>query len=87
MEYTEDVVDEAWLDAKSYITTCEEQIRYRLEDTFLPGTYASAATMPPAHCEDHTLFKGNPDLTTPHHMITPHTSLGKKTSSSRRTRK
>ena len=47
MDYTEDYVNDAWFDAKSFMCSCEELIRYRLDDTFLPDTYASAQSMPP----------------------------------------
>ena len=47
MEYTEDEVSDKWREAKSFISSCEEQIKYRLDDTFLPGTYAHASTMLP----------------------------------------
>ena len=47
MDYTEDYVNDAWFDAKSFMCSCEELIRYRLDDTFLPDTYASTQSMPP----------------------------------------
>ena len=34
VEYTEDAVREVWLKAKSFESSCEEKLRYRLNDTF-----------------------------------------------------
>ena len=52
------------------MSSCEEQIRYRLDDTFLPGTYASAQTLlPPANHEAQTLPRGRPELAVLHHPI------------------
>ena len=66
----EDVLHEAWLDAKSFVSSCVEQIRYCLNDTFLPGIYASAPTpLPPANYEDHTPPEENPKLGVLHHTI------------------
>ena len=70
MEYTEDVVNDTWLDAKSFMSSCEEQIRYRLDDTFLPGNYASAPTLlPRANHEVQTSPRGRPELAVLHHPI------------------
>ena len=67
---TEDVVHEAWLDAKSFVSSCEEQIRYRLDDTFLPGIYASAPTpLPPANYEAHTPSGEDQELAVLHHTV------------------
>ena len=71
MEYMEDAVHEAWLDAKSFVSSCEEQIRYRLDDTFLPGIYALAPTpLPLAHYEAHTPPGGDQELAVLHHAVT-----------------
>ena len=68
VEYTEDVVYEAWLDAKSFVSSCEEQIRYHLDDTFLAGIYASAP-MPSADHKCHSPPEENPELAVLHHTL------------------
>ena len=68
VEYTEDVVYEAWLDAKSFVSSCEEQIRYHLDDTFLAGIYASAP-MPSVDHECHSPPEENPELAVLHHTL------------------
>ena len=73
VEYTEDVVHDAWLDAKSFdaksfVSSCEEQIRYCLNDTFLAGIYASAP-VPSAGHERHSLPEENPELAVLHHTL------------------
>ena len=70
MEYTEDVVNDTWLDAKSFMSSCEEQIRYRLDDTFLPNTYASAQTLlPQANHKAKISPRERPELPVLHHPI------------------
>ena len=72
MEYTEDEVSDKWREAKSFISSCEEQIRYRLDDTFLPGTYASAPTLlPPTNREIQTSPREEPELAVLHHPVAP----------------
>ena len=64
MDYTEDYVNDAWFDAKSFMCSCEELIRYRLDDTFLPDTYASTQSMPPpANHRAQTTPRENPEQT------------------------
>ena len=66
MDYTEDFVNDAWFDAKSFTASCEELIRYRLDDTFLPDTYASVhATPPPANNRAQITPRENPEPTKP----------------------
>ena len=48
VEYTEDSVGEAWLEARSFVASCEEKLRYRLNDTFLANIFTSILTpLPP----------------------------------------
>ena len=64
MDYTEDFVNDAWFDAKSFTSSCEELIRYRLDDTFLPDTYTSAqSTLPPANHRVQITPRENPEPT------------------------
>ena len=72
MEYTEDEVNDKWREAKSFISSCEEQIRYRLDDTFLPSIYASSLTLPPpTNREIQTLPREKPELAVLHHPVAP----------------
>ena len=41
VEYMEDAVREAWLDAKSFVSSCEERLKSRLNDTFLADVFTS----------------------------------------------
>ena len=41
VEYTEAAVREAWLEAKSFVSSCEEKLRYCLNDTFLADVFTS----------------------------------------------
>ena len=41
VEYTEDSTREAWLEARSFVSSCEEKLRYRLNDTFLADIFTS----------------------------------------------
>ena len=48
VEYTDDAVREAWLEAKHFVSSCEEKLRYRLNDTFLANVFTSVlSTLPP----------------------------------------
>ena len=48
VEYTEDSTREAWLEAKSFVSSCEEKLRYRLHDTFLADVFTSRPSpLPP----------------------------------------
>ena len=48
VEYTEDSIREAWLKARSFIASCDEKLRYRLNDTFLADIFTSIpAPLPP----------------------------------------
>ena len=70
MDYTEDVVNDTWFDAKSFMSSCEELIRYRLDDTFLPNTYASAQTLPPpANHEAQITPRERPEPTVLHQPV------------------
>ena len=71
MDYTEDCVNDAWFDAKSFMCSCEELIRYRLDDTFLPDIYASAQSMPPpANHRTQITPRENPEPTKPRQPTT-----------------
>ena len=66
----EDVVREAWLDAKSFVSSCEEEIRYCLNDTFLAGIYTSEPLpLPSAKHERHISPGENPELAVLHHTL------------------
>ena len=68
MECTEDAVRGAWLDAKSFISSCQEEIRYCLSDTFLARIYASEPSpLPPAEHARHTPPGEEPELVVLHH--------------------
>ena len=48
VEYTEDSTREAWLEARSFVSSCEEKLRYRLNDTFLADIFTSIPSpLPP----------------------------------------
>ena len=48
VEYTEDSAREAWLEARSFVSSCEEKLRYRLNDTFLADIFTLIpAPLPP----------------------------------------
>ena len=54
--------------AKSFVSSCEEQIRYCLNDTFLTGIYASAP-VPSAGHERQPPSEENPELAVLHHAL------------------
>ena len=41
VEYTEDSAREAWLEARSFVSSYKEKLRYRLNDTFLADIFTS----------------------------------------------
>ena len=69
MEYTKDAVREAWLDAKSFVSSCEEKLRYCLSDTFLAEVYTSEPSPLPSaeHLVHISLPEGKPELAVLHH--------------------
>ena len=57
VEYTEDAVREAWLEAKSFVSSCEEKLRYRLHNTFLSRSIhlGTSTTATDKTCGTHTV--------------------------------
>ena len=47
VEYAEDSIMEAWLEARSFMSSCKEKLRYRLNDTFLADIFTSVPTQLP----------------------------------------
>ena len=76
VEYTEDAVREAWLDAKGFMSSCKEKLRYRLSDTFLAKVYTSSEPLPPSrgHSQSWLANGTRRDLTTTGLKIDPDSS-------------